>query len=52
MQKVVDVIMHCVYTDEDLGHLLLEYVRTVSQTHRESFILLLNQLGDDCAKFF
>ena len=52
MQKVIDVNTHCVYTDEEFRHLLLEDVRTVAQTHGESLILVLSPLGDDYAKFF
>ena len=36
MQKVIDVNMHCVYTNEEFRHLLLEDVGTVAQTHWKS----------------
>ena len=33
MQKFINVNTHYVYTDEELGHLFLEDVGTVAQTH-------------------
>ena len=52
MQKFIDVNMHCVETDKELGHLLLEDVGTVAHNHGESLILVLAPLGDNYAEFF
>ena len=52
MHKFVNVNTYCVYTDKELRHIFLEYVRTVAQTHGESLIIVLAPLGDDYAKFF
>ena len=52
MQKVINVNTHCVYTDEEFRHLLLEDVMTVAQTYGELLILVLAPLGVSCAEFF
>ena len=52
MQKVINLNMHCVYTDKEFRHLFLEDVGIVAQTYGESLILVLSPLGENCAKFF